>query len=66
MPRVEEKPPNKRVDELVSEITKDYWNRYSKNPCKTTHEIQKRDADMITALFKELAIERAKNEILNK
>ena len=66
MPRPEEKPPNKRVDELVTEITAYYWDVYSKMPCKTSHEIQKRDSDMITALVKELAIERAKNEILSK
>ncbi len=66
MPRPEQKPPTKRVDELVTKITKDYWDKFSKNPSKTTHEKQKRDSEMITSLIKELAIERAKNEILEK
>ncbi len=67
MPRPEEKPPfKKRVDELVSEITVYYWNRYSGSPCKTSHEIQKRDANMINSLIKDLATERAKNEIPSK
>lgn len=66
MPRPEEKPPSKRVDELVTEIGIYYWSeeKYGSYPTATFDDRHKRDTDMIAELIRELAIERAENEIL--
>lgn len=66
MPRPEEKPPNKRVDDLITKITLEYWEKFKHLPSKSKDDLHKRDSEMITALIKELAIEKAKNEILSK
>jgi len=66
MPRVEEKPPTKRVDELVSEITEDLWTRYDDYESLTANDREKRGIEMIKDLVRELAFEKAKNEILSR
>jgi hypothetical protein len=53
---------DKRVNELVTQITLENWDRFK----YLSYDIHKRDTEMITFLIRELAIERAKNEILTK
>ncbi len=66
MPHTPVKPPTKRVEELTSKITKDIWESFDGELSLTVNDREKRGIKMIIFLTKELAIERAKNEILSK
>ena len=59
MPRPEEKPPNKRVDELVSEITNEMWGEFEIKEHSTI-----RNDKMTTFLIRQIAEIRACNESL--
>jgi hypothetical protein len=61
MPRPEEKPPNKRVDELVTEITNEMWSEF-----EIKEHPQIRDDKITTFLIRKIAEFRAFNEILEE
>lgn len=52
-------PTKERINELVTEITGDLHRRFEGH-----HPGRKRSDKMITYIIRELAFERAKNEIL--
>ena len=66
MPREEQIPPSKRVDELKSQITKDIWEKFNEMPSLTASDREKRGIEMINYLVRELAISMAKIEYLEK
>lgn len=61
MPDDPEKPPNKRVDELVTEITDEMWKFL-----KVREMPKVRSNKIITYLIKRIAILETENENLNK
>ena len=54
-------PTIERIDELVTEITGDLWDKFI-----NYRQGLKRSDAMLTHIIRELAIERAMNEILKK
>lgn len=66
MPDPVKAPPEARVDELVSDITRDLWKQFDEHPSYTVPEREKRGIEMITHLIRELALEKLKNEILER
>jgi len=61
MPDLPIKPPNKRVDELTTEITLDIFEKF-----KTESDLQKRNNEIITYLIKQIAILKANTELIGK
>ena len=55
-----------RINQLKTNILADLWKKYQDMPSKTFKELHERDTKQINELINDLAIERAKNEILEK
>lgn len=66
MPDPVKAPPESRVSKLVSEVTQQLWEKFDEHPSYTSMEREKRGVEMITYLCRELALEKYKNEILEK